>query len=107
MVTKTLFSISLLLLTGCAPTGVIYSDTTVPFTRNFSAASTGMRQCEIRTHQIKEPVTGYNLYSEWTSGVIAAEAKHAGINNISYLDRRTVSVLFGLYRRETLIVHGD
>ena len=95
------------LLTGCAPVGLLYSNTVVPYSEEFNATSVGSKSCTIKANQIKEPVTGYSLSAEWTTSYILQEAKKAGISDIDYIDKRTLSILNGLYRHETLIVHGD
>ena len=38
---------------------------------------------------------------------IAEKIKKAGIKKIHYSEMRTFSVLFGIYKRKTLIVYGD
>ncbi|HXV21168.1 MAG TPA: TRL domain-containing protein [Desulfuromonadales bacterium] len=61
----------------------------------------------IRSHQIKEPVTGRSIYAEWSADLILREAQKAGIKEIYYMDKRTLSILVGIYKRESLIVYGD
>ena len=95
------------LVAGCAPYGIIYSDTVSPYSRNFSLTSAGSKKCEIKTHQLREPFSGYNISSEWTTGYILNEARNAGIKEISYIDKQTISILLGIYKREKLIVYGD
>ena len=98
------------LLAGCAPSlpsGLLYSDTTSPYSRKFDETPVGSKRCVIHDHQIREPVSGYNLYAEWTSAYILSEARKAGISNIHYMDKRTFSILLGIYRRESLIIYGD
>lgn len=97
-----------LLLAGCAPPyGLIYSDTVAPYSTKFNETPAGTRRCVISSHQIREPVTGRNIYAEWTSSFILNEARKAGITEIYYMDKRTLSVLFGIYRRESLLIYGD
>jgi hypothetical protein len=43
----------------------------------------------------------------WSNKAIAEACKEAGISKIYYADRRTFSVLFGSYRKRTLIIYGD
>lgn len=107
MAIKLLLVLAVLSVTGCAPYGVIYSDTVSSYSRNFSATSNSSKQCQIKTHQLREPFTGYSISSEWTSDFILKEARNAGIKEISYIDKQNISVLFGIYRREKLIVYGD
>lgn len=97
-----------LLLAGCTPPrGLIYSNTTVPYSTKFSETPVGTRRCVIRSHQIKEPVTGRSIYAEWSTDLILREARKAGIQEIYFMDKRTLSILLGIYRREALLVYGD
>lgn len=106
-VIRTAALLAALLLTGCAPIGIIYSDTVIPYSKRYKETPVGSKRCEINTHQIREPISGYNIYTEWTTGYILSEARKAGISEIYYMDKRTISILLGVYRRDTLIIHGD
>ena len=96
-----------LALAGCAPFGLIYSDTVVPYSKRFDDAPIGTKRCVIDSHQIKEPITRYNIYAEWSLSHILTEAKKAGISDIYYMDKRTLSILFGIYKHESLLIYGD
>jgi hypothetical protein len=102
-----------LLLTACGPIGLgnpiglIYSDTVVPYSRRFDATPAGTKHCVINSHQVREPISGYNIYAEWSTGYILNEARKAGIKNIYYMDKRTLSFLIGIYKRESLLIYGD
>ena len=96
-----------LVLTGCAPLGLLYTDTVVPFSKKFDETPIGTKRCVIDSHQIKEPITRYNIYAEWSLSYILNEAKKAGISDIYYMDKRTLSILFGIYKRESLLIYGD
>jgi TRL-like protein family len=98
---------ALLALAGCAPVGLLYSNTVIPYSEEFHVTPVGTKTCAIKANQIKEPVTGYGVSAEWTTSYLLREAKKAGISDIDYIDKRTLSILNGLYKRETLIVHGD
>jgi hypothetical protein len=95
------------LLSGCAPYGAIYSDTISPYTENFRATPVGSKRCVIHDYQLREPLTRLRLSAEWTTDVIVNETRKAGITEIYYMDIRTVSVLFGIYRQKSLLVYGD
>lgn len=97
----------LAVLTGCAPVGLLYSNTVIPYSEEFNATPVGTKSCTIKANKIKEPVTGYSISAEWTTSYILQEAKKAGISQIDYIDKHTLSILNGLYKHETLIVHGE
>lgn len=104
---RTALLLALPLVAGCATFGAIYSDTVVPHSKRHNQTPLGSKRCEINTHQVKEPVSGYNIYAEWTTSQILNEARRGGISEIYYMDKRTVSILLGIYKRESLIIHGD
>ncbi len=98
----------MLLLAGCAPPfGLLYSNMVVPYSTKFAETPVGTKRCVINNHQIREPVTGFNIYAEWSWSYIVKEAEKAGIKEIYYMDLRTLSILTGIYKRESLIVYGD
>ena len=95
------------LLAGCTPTALLYSNTISPFSEEFNRTPVGTKSCVINAYEVKDPITGYNLSAQWSTSKILEKAHQAGISEIYYIDKRTLSILNGLYRRETLIVHGD
>jgi hypothetical protein len=105
---RVVFSLlGVLLLTGCAPFGLIFTNTVVPYSKEFKGTQVGTKRCVINNYQVKEPVTGFNLYAEWSTSFILDEARKAGIKDIYYIDKKTLSILGGVYKRESLIIYGD
>ena len=96
-----------LVLAGCAPLGLLYSNTVVPYSKEFSETPIGTKRCVIDNYQIKEPISGYNIYAEWSWSYILSEAQKAGISDIYYMDKKTLSILFGTYKHESLLIYGD
>lgn len=102
-----------LLLTGCSglgsslPQGHLYTNVVQPYSIDFQDSPVGSKHCVLDEHQLREPVSGYGVSVEWTSGRILAAARAAGISRISYTEMQTLSFLMGIYRRQRLIVHGD
>jgi hypothetical protein len=88
-------------------TGCIYSNTVVPYSTEFNETPIGTKSCVINSYKLTEPVSGYNMYAEWSTEFILKEAKKAGINNIYYIDKKVLSVLGDTFKRETLIIYGD
>lgn len=99
--------LSALVLTGCAPIGLLYSKTVVPSTQEYTVTPIGTKRCVIKAFKIKEPVTGYSMVTEWSTSYLLAEAQKAGIRQIYYLDKRTLSIFLGIYKHESIIVYGD
>lgn len=93
-----------ILLSGC---GLIYSNTVYPYSSKFNETPVGTKRCIINKYQIREPLSGYSLYAEWTANHIRKEAEKAGIKDIYYMDKKTLNILLGIYRRESLYIYGD
>ena len=100
-----LYSILLMvfLMSGCGGRGIIYTSTVQPFVTDFNHTPTGSKKCVIRDHTIQIN----NVSVEWIAEHFAETLKKAGIKKIHYSEMRTFSVLFGIYKRKTLIVYGD
>ena len=107
VIKRALCLLCFLSLMGCTPYGRIYSDTTVPYSKVFRETPVGTKRCVLNDYQIKEPVTGFNISAEWTAERIKSEANTAGIKDIYYIDQRTFSILFGIYKRKSLLIYGD
>ena len=87
--------------------GQLYTNVTLPFSTNFHDSAIGTKSCFLDEFQVREPVSGYGLTVEWSTDRILAAARAAGISRISYTELQTVSYLFGIYKRQRLVIHGD
>ena len=113
MATRYLPLLAALLLAGCSGIGSslvqgnIYTNVVLPYTTDFQDSSVGSKRCVLDEYQLREPVSGYGVSVEWTTGRILAAAQAAGISRISYTEMQTMSILMGIYRRQRLIIYGD
>lgn len=96
-----------LVLGGCAPRGVLFTQVTTPHMLDFDRTATGERRCVIDDHRIKDVVTGSGVSVEWTETAIRRAAESCGITVLHHTDAELFSVLFGVYERRRLIVYGD
>lgn len=87
--------------------GCIYSNTVVPYSTRFDKTPVGSKSFVLDRYRLTEPISGYNMYVEWTDELILKEAKKAGISNIYYMDKKTLSILNDTFKREKLIVYGE
>lgn len=95
-------------LSGCSSApGRIFTIWTTPLTTNFQAAPVGSKSCEIDEHHIEEPFTRANVSVDWTSEEIRRAMQEAGMTRAFYADRRVISFFGGIYRRTTIVIHGD
>ena len=94
---------------GCSRSGpgLLYINVTLPYSTDFNDTPVGTRQCILKAHQVKEPMTGYGVTIEWSSDQIQSAAHKAGISNIRYMDIQTISFVLGFYTRRQLIIYGD
>ena len=92
---------------GCSARGLVYTSTTEPYSRTFWNTPVGAKSVVIHTHRIKEPVSRLSVSGEWDTDKIMRLAREAGITDLHYIDIKTLSILLGTYRRQTLIVYGD
>lgn len=100
-------------MAGCAllpdstVVGQLYTNIVEPHSTDFRNSPVSSKQCFLDEHQIREPVSAYGITVEWSSDRILAAAHRAGISRISYTELQTVSYVFGIYRRQRLVIHGE
>jgi len=103
---------SLLLLTGCSffgqdPVfGYIVTSTTTPYTLDLNNTPVVTDSHEGSILRIREPFTGYGVYTELNSNAIADIAAVHGLQRVYFADLKTFS-LFNIWRTQTLIVYGE
>lgn len=94
-------------LSGCAAPGLLYTDIVMPYTVDMNRTPVGSRRFTIDEYRIREPVSGYGIYALWQNREVQAAARQANITRIQHADRRTLSILGGVYRKRTLIIYGE
>jgi hypothetical protein len=104
-------SLVVLLLAGAACTGCvrgfIYTDVTVPLDTNMAATPRGGEVGESDSRQVELPVGGMRIGAEWNTRAIGDAARAQGLKRVHYADLRTVSVLGGVWLRQTAKVWGE
>jgi len=95
------------LVMACSARGILYTSTTEPYYKTFRDTPVGTKFVIVNTHRIKEPVSRLSVSGEWDTDEIMRLAREAGITDLHYIDIKTLSILLGTYRRQTLIVYGD
>lgn len=100
-----LFSFSAgLFLCGCH--GALYTNCTYPLSQDFSSNPVGEKTVETYRHKFKEPLSGYGLNITVMTGQLDTLATEAGMKEAYYADEKVFSILFGLYERKTVVLHG-
>lgn len=94
-------------ITGCSVPGRLFTYTTEPYTEDFNNTPVGSKTLILHDYTIKEPVSGYSISAQWTSGEILNRAAEAGMTSVYYADVQTFAILSGIYKRQKLIIYGD
>ena len=100
---------AILVCSGCGPIpiGVIYSDVVRPLDTNMENTKRGGERVSGKLYTIREPVTAVRVGAQWNSKAIGDVAKNKGLEKVHFADLRTESILFDLWKRETLYVWGE
>ncbi len=85
---------------ACAPTGLIYTNVTVPLDVNFDATQFARQDDESDVKTIQ-----YNLRFDCGDASIGTIAKENGFETVQYADLRTLSVL-GLWNQQFVTIYG-
>ncbi|MBN1847868.1 MAG: hypothetical protein JW932_04715 [Deltaproteobacteria bacterium] len=93
----------IVLFTGYACSGRLYSNTVRPYTTNFDNTPIGSKVCILRDHTVQVN----RVSAEWVTEHFADALRTAGIKKVYYAELKTFIILFGLYQRKTLIIYGD
>jgi hypothetical protein len=87
--------------------GLIYTRVKIPLTKNLNntpvAAPSGIGGNIVI---IKEPFTGYGIYTEIYSNAIGDIAKKNGLRKVHFADQEIYSIL-GIWTSSTVYVHGE
>jgi hypothetical protein len=82
--------------------GILYSSSIEPYSQDFHNTPVGEKSFVVNSYMLEVRISG-----EWDTDEIMRLAREEGITDLHYIDIKTLSVLRGLYRRQTLIVYGD
>ncbi len=92
---------TVLMLTGCGTTGIIYTHVTTPLDTNMSLTPSGVSEDE---GSIRHLVLG-PLHFMWDSNAIGDIAKEHGIETVYYADLEVLSIL-GIWNEYTIHIYG-
>ena len=91
---------------GCMQ-GLIYTNSTVPLVVNMNHTPVGNKFATASSKQLKEPVSGLGVSAEWNSRAIGDAAKRSGLTQINFADMHTLSILGGIWKKQTVKVWGE
>jgi len=104
------FCLAAILVLGCSGRGILYTNTIKPYSKAFRNTPVGGKVVVINTQNIQASVptiTPPGLSGQWDTDEIIHLAREAGITELHHIDIKTLSILLGTYRRQTLIVYED
>lgn len=103
---------ALCLLSGCAlfgqdpVSGYLLTTTKTPYTLDLNQTPVVANASEGTILRIREPFSGYGVYTELSSNAIADIASAHGLQRVYFADLETFS-LFNVWRTQTLIIYGQ
>lgn len=98
-----------LMLSGCGviTRGMIYTDTTQPLCKDARGTILGDNASRGSSKRLQIPTTRVDFSAEWDSRAIGDIAREHGMMTVYSCDSRRQSVLFGLWRRDEVIIYGE
>lgn len=106
MAIKSCFLTVLLLMSQGCVRGAIYQDITVPFSVDMDRTPLDLNTGTASLHRLREPFSGAGVGVEWNSYGFGDASVQGELKEASIADLRQQSVLFGIWRRDTLILRG-
>ncbi len=101
-----LLFVSCLLLSSCAR-GLLYTNTITPACTDMRGSTIGAATVSGGSYKIEVPTGRIDLTAEWDSRAIAEVAKRNGITKIHACDKKTFSILLGIFRKDEIIIYGE
>jgi hypothetical protein len=87
--------------------GLIYTRVKIPLAKNLNDTPFAAPSCAGGNIVIiKEPFTGYGIYTEIYSNAIGDIAKKNGLRKVHFADQEIYSIL-GIWTSSTVYVHGE
>lgn len=99
----------LLVLTGCGTgplVGRIYTKVKMPLSRDLNVSPLKENNGTGKVIRVKEPFSGYGIYTELNSNAISDIAKKHGIGTVYFADMERFSIL-GIWTTTKIIIHGE
>jgi hypothetical protein len=102
-------SLVVMFTSGCGviTRGVIYTDTTQPLCKDARGTIIGDTESRGSSKRLQIPTTRVDIGAEWDSRAIGDIARQHGMKTVYACDSRRQSILFGLWRRDEVIVYGE
>lgn len=96
-------------IAGCGTgplTGLVFTKVKMPLSFDLNASPSQENNASGKIIKIKEPVTGYGIYTELNSNAIGDIAKKHNIRTIYFADKEVFSIL-GIWSATKVIIYGE
>jgi hypothetical protein len=95
--------------TGCGVVsrGLLYTDTIQPLCKDARGTDLGSKVASGSSKRIELPTARVDLTAEWDSRAIGDIAREHGIATVHGCDSRRQSYLFGIWRKDEVIIYGE
>ncbi len=109
MVARLLLCLCVVGVSGCGviSRGIIYTDTIQPLCKDVRGTTLGTLTASGSSKRVEIPTTRVDIGAEWDSRAIGDIAKAHGISTVYGCDSRRQSALFGLWRKDEVIIYGE
>ena len=103
---KVIFVFLLFTSSGCVR-GILYQNTTLPFSTDMRRSRVGSFQGDASSYRIKEPISGANISVEWNSFGFGDAFRKGELAEASVVDLRSENLILGIWSKKTLVVSGE
>jgi hypothetical protein len=97
------------LATGCGVVsrGLLYTDTIQPLCKDLRGTILGSKVGAGSSKRVEIPTTRIDLSAEWDSRAIGDIARESGISTVYGCESRRQSYVFGIWRKDEVIIFGE
>jgi hypothetical protein len=92
-------------ITACSTPGLLYTNITLPLTLDMNDTRRAPDSAGAIQRIIREPIAG--IRAEWSNNAPGDSARIGGLDQVSYADVRSNSLLGGLWGSTTILVYGN
>jgi len=89
----------------CVPAGFLFTYARIPYTHDLNNTAMTDFEADGRVVRIKEPLTGYGIYTELNTNAIGDIAARHGIHEVYFADLEILSIL-GIFNHNKLYIYG-
>jgi hypothetical protein len=110
VIRRIVFLIAVVMVFSMMGCGLLYTNVVRNHSLNFNNTPVGSKQCSLSAFTVRVPLmpaTRQRVQAQWDTNEISDVAKDAGITQIYYTDIKTLEILLGTFRKQTLIIYGD